>query len=136
MDSPHTSHRLVGALLALLLAVAACGGGSAAPDDPEPGGAASPSDLVARGSDLAQSSGCVACHGSGGEGTVGPAWQGLLGSTVTLTDGTTLAADEAYIRRSIVTPDADVVAGFTIEMPEVDLTPGEVDALVAYISSL
>ncbi len=135
-SSPPPRIRTAAFVVALTLLVAGCSGGDSstgptAPPDAPPGG-----DLVATGRDIAGSSGCVACHGAEGQGTVGPGWQGLLGSTVTLADGTTITADEEYIRRSIVSPDADVVAGFTIDMPEVELTPGEVDALVAFISSL
>ena len=47
-------------------------------------------------------------------------------------------ADENYLRRSILEPQADVVAGFQPVMPTYQgiLTNREIDALIAYIKSL
>jgi cytochrome c oxidase subunit 2 len=53
-----------------------------------------------------------------------------------LDDGTEVVADEAYIRRSITDPSAQVVAGFNVQMPEIELSDDDVDALVAYITTL
>ncbi len=80
--------------------------------------------------------GCTACHGDNGEGRVGPAWAGLVGSVIDLEDGSTVTADAAYIRRSITDPQADIVAGVTISMPTSDLSEDEVSSLVAYIEEL
>src|SRR3954466_2120590 len=88
----------------------ACGGG----------GSDSSSNLspaAKHGQQLAKSAGCSACHGAKGQGGIGPKWQGLLGSTVKLEDGTRLTADEAYLTRSIKDPQAQVVAGFSVSMP-------------------
>ncbi len=89
-----------------------------------------------RGHELAANNGCVACHGPNGQGGVGPAWVGLAGSTVTLEDGTTLTADDAYLARAIAEPEADLVDGYTLQMPPNNLEPDEVDAIVAYIKEL
>jgi cytochrome c oxidase subunit 2 len=78
----------------------------------------------------------VACHGNNGEGGIGPAWIGLAGSEVALEDGSTVIADAEYLRRSIVDPDSQIVAGYTIRMPKTELTESEVAALVAYIEEL
>jgi cytochrome c oxidase subunit 2 len=91
---------------------------------------------VQRGAAAASQQGCTTCHGDKGQGGVGPAWQGLAGSTVELGDGTDVVADSDYIRRSIVDPQADRVADYTAQMPQFDLSDDEVDALVAYIESL
>ena len=85
---------------------------------------------------VARSSGCLACHTTDGRPSMGPTWQALLGRPRSLTDGTTVIADEAYIRRSIVEPAAQVVAGSTTAMPKVDLTEEQVSALVAYIATV
>lgn len=88
------------------------------------------------GHDVARSNGCSACHGANGEGGVASAFVGLYGSEVTLDDGSSVVADEAYIRESIVDPDAQRVAGYDTPMPSNDLDADQVDALVAYITEL
>lgn len=113
--------------VALALALAGCGGDGAAGELPA---------LAERGRELAMSQGCAACHGDRGQGVVGPAWTGLAGSTVELEGGGTVVADAAYLRRAILEPDAEIVAGYTIAMPEVTLTPAEVEAIIAYIEAL
>ena len=94
------------------------------------------SEAGARGKDLAGDNGCLACHGRNGQGGVGPAWTGLAGATVELDDGTTVVADDNYLRRSISDPQAEQVAGYTVLMPTNKLAPGEVDAVIAYIKDL
>lgn len=89
-----------------------------------------------RGREIALTNGCVACHGHDGEGPIAPAWRGLYESTVTLDDGTTVIADDAYLRRSVLEPDAQRVAGYALQMPAYDLDDEELDALIAYIREL
>ena len=111
-----------------MLLAAACGGSEAA--TPAPG-------TAGQGLEIANQAGCVACHGTDGlSGGVGPGWAGLAGSTVTLEDGSQVTADTAYLRRAIVDPDAEIVAGYTLRMPEVGLTTEEVAALIDYIEGL
>ena len=101
------------------------------------GAAAAGADArVAQGEALAQSKGCVACHTVDGSSRVGPTWKGLSGKTQTLADGSTVLADEAYLRRSILEPQAQVVKGFPPIMPPAVLSDEELAALVAYIRSL
>ncbi|MEM9566348.1 MAG: cytochrome c [Actinomycetota bacterium] len=92
--------------------------------------------LAADGRDIMRESGCAACHGRNGAGGVGPGWEGLFGSTRELDTGEQVIADEAYLRRSIVEPDAQKVAGYTVIMPDNNLTDAEVDAVLAYIEAL
>jgi cytochrome c1 len=80
--------------------------------------------------------GCVSCHSTDGSRREGPTWKGLAGSTVELADGTTVVADEAYLRASIQDPRAQVVAGFDASMPDNQATDEQVVALVAFIQSL
>ena len=89
-----------------------------------------------RGKQLAQSSGCAGCHGGDGQGGVGPKWQGLAGSEVELADGSTVIADTEYLRRSITDPSADLLADYSIQMPENNLDDDQVDAIVTYIEEL
>lgn len=79
--------------------------------------------------------GCSSCHTIDGARSEGPTWQGLAGSQVQLADGTTVVADDAYFRRAILDPQAQVVAGYPA-MPAVPVTEAQADRLVAYIRSL
>ena len=90
---------------------------------------------VQRGEQLAKDRGCQSCHKLEGAG-IGPTWVGLYGSTVTLDDGSTVVADDAYLHRSIEDPSAQKAAGFDVAMPQIALDPDEIDDLVAYIRSL
>jgi cytochrome c oxidase subunit 2 len=99
--------------LGLVVILAACG--SAEPDREL-------SAAAAAGREVALSEGCAACHGDNGEGSIGPAWIGLAGSTVELEGGGTVVADTDYLYRSIVDPQAEVVAGTTVKMPVTELS--------------
>jgi len=125
------SGALPAAGLALAFVVAACGA------DDSSGPAVSLPPAAVDGRQLAIDSGCAGCHGKNGEGGVGPAWTGLAGSTVALADGTSVVADDDYLRRSITDPLAQIPAGYTVRMPtNTSLTPEQVDAIVAYIKAL
>ena len=56
--------------------------------------------------------GCVGCHSLDGSPGAGPSWQGLWMRDEELTDGTTVTADEEYIRSSILNPNEQIVVGF------------------------
>lgn len=88
------------------------------------------------GATIAQTVGCAACHSIDGSVLVGPSWLGLLGSTAP--DGSTI--DEAYLRESIVDPDASIAEGFNSGLMPPNygstLTDAEIDALVSYIAGL
>ena len=80
---------------------------------------------------------CITCHRADSAGR-GPVLQGLFGRGVRLAGGETVTADEAYIRESIVTPAAKVVAGYQPVMPTYlgQVSEEQILALVAYIQSL
>jgi cytochrome c1 len=80
--------------------------------------------------------GCVSCHSVDGARSEGPTWKGLYGSQVTRADGTVVTVDEAYLRRAIRDPQADVAPGYAMAMPTVEVTDAQLDRLVAYIRSL
>src|ERR1043165_4271225 len=85
----------VPALAIALLSVTGCGGDSnGAPLTAE----------AEQGREIVRTHGCSACHGTNGQGGVGPALTGLYGSRVTLADGSTVLADERFIAESIRTP--------------------------------
>lgn len=75
------------------------------------------SDMADEGRAIAARRGCLNCHTLDGQPHIGPTWAGLLGSPVKLTDGTTVVADEAYLTRSMMDPQVQIVAGFKPVMP-------------------
>ena len=88
------------------------------------------------GQDLAIEKGCGSCHGINGEGAVAPAFQGLIGRTITLNDDSTVVADEAYVIESIREPNAKRVDGYSLPMPQVNLSDQELASIVTYITEL
>jgi cytochrome c oxidase subunit 2 len=80
---------------------------------------------------------CITCHVADGTGRA-PSLNGLYGAPVLLADGSTVTADESYIRESILVPNAKIVAGYQPLMPtfQGQLTEEQILALNAYIKSL
>jgi cytochrome c oxidase subunit II len=60
--------------------------------------------------------GCDQCHRPDTD-RLAPSLEGLYGSTVLLSDGSTVRADEEYIRESVLDPAAKVVRGYPAIMP-------------------
>ncbi|HEF4762771.1 TPA: cytochrome c oxidase subunit II [Pseudomonas putida] len=118
----------LGALVALIKSL-----GTAQPGDE--GSASADQDPVAQGQQLAQSLGCLACHSVDGSKGIGPTWQGLYGSTVTLVDGTSVKADEGYLKESVLDPAGKIVQGYAAVMPAMKPSDKELDALIAFIKS-
>lgn len=92
-------------------------------------------DLATQGQRLAQSLGCLACHSVDGSKGVGPSWQGLYNEPVTLADGSTIKADEGYIKDSVLNPGAKIVKGYAAIMPAFTPSDQELNALIAFIKS-
>jgi cytochrome c oxidase subunit 2 len=95
-------------------------------------------DLVASGRDVAVRRGCLQCHSLDGQAGVGPSWARLYRSSVALAGGRSVVADEAYLTRSMMEPQADVVDGYRAVMPTYRgvLAQPEVAALVEFIEAL
>lgn len=89
------------------------------------------------GEKLYKSKACITCHSIDGTPNNGPSFKGVFGHEVHLADGKTVVADENYIRESILTPGAKVVAGFQPIMPTFQgiLKDKELDALEAFIKA-
>lgn len=100
-------------------------------------GGAAEGSLASSGERLFQDLACNTCHRPDTEAR-GPDLTGIFGATVRLQDGSTTAADESYIRESIVNPQAKIVAGFQPIMPTFQGQVSEEGLLqlVAYIKSL
>lgn len=94
--------------------------------------------VAERGKELVERFGCLACHSVDGTAKVGPTFKDLFGRKVDLTDGTSVNADDNYIRESIVDPGAKVVKGFQPIMPTYKgtATDEDISAIIAYIRSL
>ncbi len=92
---------------------------------------------AAEGAKLFASLACNTCHRED-SGARGPHLAGLFGRKVTLSDGSTLVADAEYIRESIVTPSARIVASYQPVMPTFQgmVTEEQLLHLVEYIKSL
>ena len=93
--------------------------------------------LAQEGSRLFIQFGCSGCHND--HGTVrAPSLAGVYGSTVPLSDGSTVMADDRYIRDSILYPRQQVVASYEAVMPSFKGVISEDDLLklVAYVESL
>ena len=96
-------------------------------------------DPAAHGAQLAKDNGCLACHSTEDKRIVGPGWGGLFNSKVKLADGSTVVANDAYLRESILHPDAQIVAGYPKSvMPDFSsvLTEAEANDIVAYLHTL
>ncbi len=90
-----------------------------------------------RGESVFVQNACQACHSTDGTRLVGPSFQNLFGSERTFEDGTTLTADEDYLRESIQDPSAKIVEGYLNAMVPYDyLSDSDIESLIEYIKSL
>ena len=93
-----------------------------------------------RGEQLVRTAGCIGCHSLDGrtDGMTGPTFQGLFGSQRRFSDGSSMAADAAYIRESVLRPGARVVEGYDIGMPTFEgfLSESDIESIVQYLQSL
>ena len=88
------------------------------------------------GRQVAESTGCFACHSLDGTQVVGPTWQGLWGREIPLADGSTVVADADYIVESVREPAAKMVEGFAPVMIPYDaatLSDEDLAAVVAFL---
>ncbi|HEX4164954.1 MAG TPA: cytochrome c oxidase subunit II [Bryobacteraceae bacterium] len=96
-------------------------------------------DLAVQGQQLFVQNGCSTCHLLDQQGRC-PNLRGLYNKSVQLKDGRTVTADDAYIRESILDPNAKIVAGFERDiMPTTfkeTLSEANIIQLIAYIKSL
>jgi cytochrome c oxidase subunit II len=100
-------------------------------------GGAPMGSMAERGGKLFDDLACANCHKPDGSGRC-PSLVGLFNRKVQLANGQVVAADEAYIRESILQPNAKIVAGFQPLMPTFQGLVNEegVIQLVEYIKSL
>jgi cytochrome c oxidase subunit 2 len=101
------------------------------------GGGPAGGSMAENGAKLFQDLACATCHLENGQGRA-PSLKGVYGSTVTLQNGQTVTADDAYMRESVLNPQAKVVAGFQPIMPTFQglVTEEQLLQLIAYAKSL
>lgn len=82
---------------------------------------------------------CITCHRQDNSGR-GPWLGGVFGSTVTLSDGRQVLADENYLRESIMNPQAKIVQGYGAAsiMPtfQGQISEENLLQLIAYVKTL
>jgi cytochrome c oxidase subunit 2 len=94
-------------------------------------------DPVVAGEKLFADKACTTCHLGDGKGRA-PSLNGVYQAKVLLADGSTVTADDSYIRESILAPAAKIVAGYQPLMPtfQGQLSEEDISSLTAYIKSL
>jgi cytochrome c oxidase subunit 2 len=92
--------------------------------------------LLQLGKAVYEEKGCSACHSVDGTPGVGPSFKGIWNQTHALAGGGSVKVDEGYVRESIVTPGAKVVAGFENVMPPIPLEERELQGIVSFLRSL
>ncbi len=101
------------------------------------GGGAS-GTMAQQGERLFEQMGCSGCHLLDRQGR-GPMLRGMYGSHVQLASGGSVTADDAYIRESILNPNARLVAGYKPNvMPSFQgqVSEEQILQLIVYIKSL
>ncbi len=93
------------------------------------------------GKGLLKTKGCRGCHTIDGTPLVGPSFKGIFGRSIkVMTEGAEriVKIDEAYLRRSMLEPTADVVVGFPPIMPSQKgvLTEEEIAAIIETFKTL
>jgi cytochrome c oxidase subunit 2 len=93
--------------------------------------------MASSGEKLFQELGCSSCHRADTQGR-GPDLAGTYGKPVMLDNGSTVVADDAYIRESIVNPGSKVVAGYKPIMPTYSgiVSEEQLLSLLSYVKSL
>lgn len=97
--------------------------------------------ILPAGIKLFEEKGCKACHSIDGSPLIGPTIKGLYGKTVTVFSGgreRQVVADEAYLKKSLLEPSADIVKGFLPIMPSQKgfLSEEEINELIRYMKEL
>ena len=94
--------------------------------------------MAQQGERMFEQLGCSTCHLLDRQGRC-PNLRGVYGSRVQLADGRTVVADDAYVRESILNPNAKIVQGYKPDvMPSFQgqVTEEQVLQLIVYVKSL
>jgi cytochrome c oxidase subunit II len=103
-------------------------------------GGAGAESAASQGAKLFQERGCASCHQTdpAGQQGRGPTLYGLFGKQQAITGDGNVTVDEAYIRESILDPQAKLAVGFQPIMPTFrgQVTEEQILQLIAYVRSL
>ncbi len=101
-------------------------------------GAGGEKSIADKGKDLYNIKGCVACHNTTDATKIGPGFKGLFGKKRDFADGSSVTADENYIRDSLLNPQAKIVKGFPPSMPtfQGSLEEEEIKSIIEFIKTL
>lgn len=93
---------------------------------------------AAAGKALLEKQGCLGCHTLDGTPKIGPTFKGVWGHSVTVVTGgaeRTVTVDEAYVRRSLLDPNSDVVKGYPPIMPAFSgiLSEADMNAIIDFL---
>jgi cytochrome c oxidase subunit 2 len=93
---------------------------------------------VAYGELLYNQRGCASCHSVDGSKRVGPSFNDTFGNERQFVSGEKAAADENYIRESVIIPKAKVVAGYQPVMPSYkgQLSDDDIYSITEYLKSV
>lgn len=124
--------------LSMLLGLSACSKSESNENNNTEAQEALSAELVAQGEELYLTLGCAQCHTRDGKRLLAPTFKGLYGKEETLEDGSKVIVDDAYIRESILEPNAKVVAGYQPMHPPMswELDEQKIAAIIAFIKSL
>jgi len=92
-----------------------------------------------KGLKLMQVKGCLGCHTTDGTKKIGPTFKGIFGRKDTVvTDGKehVIIVDDAFLRKAVLQPGADLVKGYPKIMPKLPVTPEELDSIIAALKEL
>lgn len=94
--------------------------------------------LIMRGREVSVRLKCLTCHSDDGRPGVSSTFKNLYGRQSLLNDGTKVTVTDAYLRESILDPQAKIVQGPTVAMPAYkgSVSERDIEALIAYIKSL
>jgi cytochrome c oxidase subunit II len=87
---------------------------------------------------LYNTQGCAVCHTTTGVTLVGPSFKDVYGNQFETAEGTTITADDAYIKESILTPNVSVIKGFQPVMTPYAgiLDDKKIEAITAWLKTL
>ncbi len=105
-----------------------------------PGAAsADPAGTQPRGLAVLEADHCTTCHSLDGSVSVGPTFRGRFGARDVVKVGARerhITLDEAYYRRAIQDPGAEIVKGYPPVMPRTPLGDEDLNAVIAYLRTL
>jgi cytochrome c oxidase subunit 2 len=100
-------------------------------------GSTQDSSLAEAGKKLFKTMGCVNCHSAQSD-IKGPNLEGIYNKQVRLQNGSTVTADERYLRESLLVPNAKLTEGFPANMPSYQglITEEQILQLISYMRTL